>query len=55
MRERFRIDDAYGAVYEYDEDSNAYIFCGKFHTFGITPVMSEAKQIKKITDAIDEN
>ena len=53
MKERFRIDDAYGAVYEYDEDSNAYIFCGTFRAFGITPKMSEAKQIKKIADALD--
>ena len=44
--EKYRFDDAYGAVYEYDKDSNAYIFCGKYHVFGITPDMDDAEKTR---------
>jgi len=46
--ERFRIDNAYGVVYEYDENSGAYVFCGKFHGFGITPDMDKSEQLRLI-------
>lgn len=47
-KERYRIDDAYEKVYEYNEDQNAYIFIGSFLSFGITKKMSTKKQIEKI-------
>lgn len=46
----FRIDNQYGVVYEYDENLCGYVFCGKFHTFGINPKMTEKKQLDKINE-----
>lgn len=48
--ERYRIDDVYEKVYEYDEDQNAYVFIGSFLSFGITKKMSTKKKIEKIED-----
>jgi len=48
MKDKYRFDDAYGAVYEYDEDSDAYIFCGKYHIYGIHPDMSEEEKIRLV-------
>jgi len=53
--EKFRIDNAYGAVYELNESEDAYVFCGKFHTFGITPYMTEDKQLKRIEEIYYQN
>jgi hypothetical protein len=40
---RYRIDCAYGNVYEYDQGSHAYIFCGKTAAF----TKAELKRMKK--------
>jgi len=41
MKDRYRFDDAYRKVYEYDEDARAYIHIGSYLTFGITAKMSD--------------
>lgn len=38
---RFRFDDAYGKVYEYDEDAQAYVFYASYFACGIKADMSE--------------
>lgn len=50
---KYRIDNSYGTVYEYDKEAKAYIFFGKFHVFGITPKMSESQQIKRIERSLN--
>jgi len=42
--EKYRFDDAYGAVYEYSEESHAYIFCGKYGIYGLTPEMTDEEK-----------
>ena len=49
--EKYRIDNAYGKVYEWDRSSGAYVFCGSFYAFGITSHMSEAEQLRVIENA----
>ena len=48
MKDKYRFDDAYGKVYEYDEGACAYIYIGSYLAFGITAKMSEKKQISKV-------
>ena len=45
MTDRYRFDDAYGKVYKYDEDSDAYIFCGSYYAYGIDAQMPESKKL----------
>ena len=51
--EKYRFDDAYETVHEYDPDANAYIFCGKYHTYGITSELGEAEKIGLLLEPID--
>lgn len=46
--EKYRFDDAYGKVYEYNADARAYIHIGSYAAFGITTKMSEEKQIATV-------
>jgi len=46
--EKYRFDDAYGKVYEYDANANAYIHCGSYLSFGITASMSEREKINRV-------
>ena len=48
--EKFRIDNAYNQVFEYDDEENGYVFYGSFFSIGITDKMSESKQLKIIED-----
>ena len=48
---RYRFDDAYGKVYEYDEDAKAYFFVGSYLAFGITKRMSEDEMIRRVDDS----
>ena len=50
--EKYRFDDAYGAVYEYSEESHAYIFCGKYGVFDITPDMSEEEKSRNVYECL---
>ena len=43
---RFRFDDAYSKVYEYDDDAQAYIFYASYFACGITADMSENEKIR---------
>jgi len=47
--EKYRFDDAYQKVYEYDEESSAYIHCGSYFAYGIKPKMSY-EQKKRIAE-----
>ena len=47
--ERYRFDDAYGNVYEYNGSAMAYLFMGSYFAFGITAKMSDAKK-RRIVD-----
>lgn len=51
--EKYRFDDAYKTVYEYDDDSNAYIFCGRYIAFGISSNMTESEKIRRVNDGLD--
>jgi hypothetical protein len=48
--EKYRFDNAYQKVYEYDSDQKAYLFIGTYVAFGITSRMSE----KKKTQIVEE-
>jgi len=41
---KYRFDDAYSKVYEYDEECNAYIFVGSYIAYGINAKMSEEEK-----------
>jgi hypothetical protein len=43
--DKYRFDDAYGKVYEYDETQRAYIFCGTYFAYGIKANMPESKKV----------
>lgn len=34
-KERYQFNNAYGTIYEYDENARAYVFIGKYIQFGI--------------------
>ena len=44
--EKYRFDDAYEKVYEYDEAAQAYVFCGSYLAYGINSKMSEEEQLR---------
>lgn len=46
--ERFRFDDAYGKVYEYDESAAAYIFYGSYFACGIDKSMDYDEAVKAV-------
>jgi hypothetical protein len=45
---KYRFDDAYSKVYEYDENAMAYIFIGTYYAFGIKTNMQEKEKIEKV-------
>lgn len=47
---KYRFDDTYEKVYEYDEEARAYIFCGSYLAYGITPEMSQEKQLQLVEE-----
>ena len=48
--DRYRFDDAYGNLYEYDEDARGYVFIGSYLAFGINKNMSESEQIRIVEE-----
>ena len=48
QKEKYRFDDAYEKVYEYDKDSNSYINIGSYHAFGIDKSMTETEMIETV-------
>ena len=52
--EKYRFDDAYGKVYEYDNAQKGYIHIGSYFAFGLNPDMPEAEKIR-IVDEDDED
>ena len=49
--ERYRFDDAYGKVYEYNGSAKAYLFIGSYFAFGITAKMSDAEKERIVEEA----
>jgi len=47
--EKYRFDDAYGKVYEYE--NGAYVYSGSYFGFGISSDMSDEEKIVKCEDA----
>lgn len=45
---KYRFDDSYSKVYEYDRNQNAYIFIGTYFSFNIDKDSSEAEKIVRI-------
>ena len=41
---KFRFDDAYKKVYEYDDDNKCYLFYGTYYACGITADMSNTEK-----------
>lgn len=48
--EKYRFDDAYEKVFEYDNESNAYLFYGTYFDIGINQEMSEAEKIQTVEE-----
>jgi len=48
--ERFRFDDDYRKVYEFDEDANAYMHVGSYLAFGIDAGMDDNEKIKMVDE-----
>jgi hypothetical protein len=46
--EKYRFDDAYQKVYEYDPGQKAYLFVGTYLVFGITSKMSHKKKVSRV-------
>jgi len=53
MKDKYRFDDAYEKVYEYDVDSNAYIFTGSYLAYGITAKMSDEQKTQIVENDND--
>lgn len=48
MTDKYRFDDAYEAVYEFNKAANAYIHIGSFLAFNIDSDDSEQDMIAKV-------
>ncbi len=44
--DRYRFDDAYCKVYEYDSSRKAYLFLGSYYAFEITARMTTRKKVR---------
>ena len=53
--EQFRIDNAYGKVYIFDEVESAYLFYGSFFAIGIDAKIPELKQLGIIEEDYHNN
>ena len=48
--EKYRFDDAYGKVYEYDKNRGVYLFIGTYYAFSIKSYMTD----KRKTSIVDK-
>jgi len=48
--EKYRFDDAYEKVYEYD-GKGAYVFCGSYLAYGIEKNMTEAEKVEIVNNS----
>lgn len=53
--DRYRFDDAYEKVFEYDAGAKGYVFIGSYIAFDINTKMSEAEQTQIVEDELDNN
>ena len=42
--DKYRFDDSFGLVYEYDKIANAYIMCAGYESIGIDHTMTDAEK-----------
>lgn len=54
-KERFRFDDQYKTIYEYDEQSNTYLFFGKYEFFGLSTDMNDEEKTEILLNYESEN
>lgn len=47
---KYRFDNAYQKVYEYDKELHCYIFIGMYSAFDITLGMCELEKIEQVED-----
>ena len=45
MTEKYKFDNAYESIYEWNDNANAYLFLGSYYSFGITKEMSHAEAV----------
>lgn len=45
---KYRFDNAYESVYEYDKNQKAYIYIGSYYAYEITKRMSYQQAVRKI-------
>ena len=50
--ERFRFDNAYGKVFEFDKSQDAYVFVGTYIAFGINSKMSDDQKKEIVTESL---
>ena len=48
--DKYRFDDVYEKVYEYNDDAQAYIHCGSYLAYNITAKMSESEKIQAVKE-----
>ena len=48
----YRFDDAYGSVYEYDDDANAYVYLMSYLSAGIDSTQALSTKVQRIRRAI---
>lgn len=45
---KYRFDDSYEKVYEYDAEQDAYVFIGTYYNFNITKNDSYSEAVEKV-------
>ena len=51
--EKYRFDDTYQKVYEYDNEGKCYLFVGTYFAFGISASMPTNKKIRIVTEELN--
>ena len=50
--EKFRFDNAYENIYEYDGEANGYVYIGSYLGFGINSAMDESTKIMLVEEVL---
>ena len=50
--EKFRFDNAYENIYEYDGEANGYVYIGSYLGFGINSAMDESTKIMMVEEVL---
>jgi len=54
MEMKYRFDDTYEKVYEYDKDAAGFVFIGSYFAFGINSDMSEAEKTRIVYEDMSQ-